>query len=402
MLRAEVVFVILSAVSVHGDRRSWSVQDLPDVNQQPCGQGFRICDPEGYFKGISRVEKAINVLEMDYEYPDCGGYEMGVVVVGSIQGGASSTAEFARGVMDSWGVGKQPCNNGIVLAMAIKDRQMFIATGRGAKENVPDAELSKVIERMRPLMRDGDYASAAEQCVSDIARILSGESFQESVWPSVLMFLGIGTCFLGAIARNRWQTRKYEECRRKLREIERVRSEGKAKQYKQESCPICLENFSKTLDLQTDRLPCGHVYHKGCIASWEDRSNTCPICRQSTVSTEPTRPAQPTPSRSSFDAPPHYYNSGMPHDLADFWEDEYRFRLMRAHHYYPRYVSNDFIHRYSRDPHYTGSMVSDTSFVRSSPNYVDPNARTSSSSGGGGGGFGGGGSSGGGGAGGGW
>ncbi|CAK0827089.1 unnamed protein product, partial [Prorocentrum cordatum] len=86
----------------------------------------------------------------------------------SIRGG--DTQGFAKGVMDSWGVGKAACNNGILLAMAIEDRQLFIATGRGAKENIPNNELAAIVDRMKPLMQSGKYAGAAEQCVSDVAR----------------------------------------------------------------------------------------------------------------------------------------------------------------------------------------------------------------------------------------
>merc|ERR1719492_724861 len=101
---------------------------------------------------------------------------MAVVIVGRIVvgGDTTETATFARSVMDSWGVGKPACNNGILLTMAIQDRQMFIATGRGAKEHIADAELQEVVGRLKPLMRQADYAGAAEQCISDIAQILNG------------------------------------------------------------------------------------------------------------------------------------------------------------------------------------------------------------------------------------
>ena len=45
------------------------------------------------------------------------------------------------------------------------------------------------------------------------------------------------------------------------------------------SCAICLNSIRKTRS--TLELPCGHLYHKKCIAGWEERGNdTCPLCRR--------------------------------------------------------------------------------------------------------------------------
>lgn len=45
------------------------------------------------------------------------------------------------------------------------------------------------------------------------------------------------------------------------------------------SCSICLNSIRKTRS--TTELPCGHLYHKKCIAGWEERGNdTCPLCRR--------------------------------------------------------------------------------------------------------------------------
>lgn len=45
------------------------------------------------------------------------------------------------------------------------------------------------------------------------------------------------------------------------------------------SCSICLNSIRKTRS--TTELPCGHLYHKRCIGSWEERGNdTCPLCRR--------------------------------------------------------------------------------------------------------------------------
>lgn len=74
--------------------------------------------------------------------------------------------------MNEWGVGYQPCSNGIVLFLSKSDRyasispkrqatqclpflyrKLYIATGRGARDPLTNVELDRVIERMKPLLR---------------------------------------------------------------------------------------------------------------------------------------------------------------------------------------------------------------------------------------------------------
>ncbi|CAH1381561.1 unnamed protein product [Tenebrio molitor] len=43
-------------------------------------------------------------------------------------------------------------------------------------------------------------------------------------------------------------------------------------------CPICWENF--TVEERVAELPCNHIYHQPCIATWFQANNNCPICRR--------------------------------------------------------------------------------------------------------------------------
>ncbi|KAL6995098.1 RING-type E3 ubiquitin transferase [Sarracenia purpurea var. burkii] len=42
-------------------------------------------------------------------------------------------------------------------------------------------------------------------------------------------------------------------------------------------CTICLEKFSVGSEIA--RMPCSHVYHRGCIVQWLMRRNSCPLCQ---------------------------------------------------------------------------------------------------------------------------
>lgn len=346
----------------------------PTTSARACGQSApsHLCDPELYLGKADNVRAALNALEADYEYPGCGGYEMGVVVVSHAVGDIES---FAKGVLDSWGIGKAACNNGIVLAMAILDRQMFIATGKGAREHVPDRELQQVIERMKPLMRSAQYGGAVEQSISDVARILGGESFvgwkfEDLIVPVFMLFVA------GLVGYKFRQNHRYRRCKTVLQRVQTDHDGRRQPGYGSQSCPICLEDFGDSKK-DEDTLSCGHLFHRRCIQAWEARSSTCPICRAG--------PEQAQRRLNSVSQPD---------------SSEYHFRLRRVQHYYPEFVTDDMVHRWSK-PGFHGLITADTGFIQRSPNYQAPNhgGRGSSSSHSS---FGGGCSSGGGGAGGGW
>lgn len=45
-----------------------------------------------------------------------------------------------------------------------------------------------------------------------------------------------------------------------------------------EACTVCKEGYQENEDGK--QLPCGHVYHDGCITSWLSLSHSCPLCRR--------------------------------------------------------------------------------------------------------------------------
>ena len=42
-------------------------------------------------------------------------------------------------------------------------------------------------------------------------------------------------------------------------------------------CSICLMEVNEGQD--TILLPCGHMFHEGCVTKWLEIHNTCPLCR---------------------------------------------------------------------------------------------------------------------------
>lgn len=43
-------------------------------------------------------------------------------------------------------------------------------------------------------------------------------------------------------------------------------------------CTVCLESLAFCDEVCT--MPCGHIFHTGCINKWSDSKSTCPLCRK--------------------------------------------------------------------------------------------------------------------------
>ena len=65
-----------------------------------------------------------------------------------------------------------------------------------------------------------------------------------------------------------------------------MRQEHFAKPGQKMECPICYECVASC---ESSRTSCGHVFHRGCMASWLERATTCPSCR-TVVAGAPTLP----------------------------------------------------------------------------------------------------------------
>ncbi|KAK0572425.1 hypothetical protein LWI29_031397 [Acer saccharum] len=46
-------------------------------------------------------------------------------------------------------------------------------------------------------------------------------------------------------------------------------------------CTVCLEDFRS--EFRGKQVPCGHLYHESCIATWLSFSNSCPLCRSQCI-----------------------------------------------------------------------------------------------------------------------
>lgn len=77
--------------------------------------------------------------------------------------------DYTMAVAQRWGLGNDKTDNGVLILVAINDRDLFIATGYGVEGVLPDAAINRIIrEDITPSFKTGHYA---EGLSAGIARI---------------------------------------------------------------------------------------------------------------------------------------------------------------------------------------------------------------------------------------
>lgn len=79
-----------------------------------------------------------------------------VLTVKSLEG--ASAEEYALGVLRQWGIGDKELNNGVLMLVAVNDRQSRIEVGYGLEGALNDAKTGSIQDKyMIPYFSSGDY-----------------------------------------------------------------------------------------------------------------------------------------------------------------------------------------------------------------------------------------------------
>jgi uncharacterized protein len=98
--------------------------------------------------------------------------EIAVVTITSYQG-YPDLRSFAATCGDSLGVGKKKKNNGVVIVLSKELREVFIATGLGTENVMPDARCQRIIDSlMIPLFKEDMYFDGLWEGSKGVVRYL--------------------------------------------------------------------------------------------------------------------------------------------------------------------------------------------------------------------------------------
>jgi uncharacterized protein len=105
--------------------------------------------------------------------------EIAVVTIKSLEG--DIIENFAEKLFADWGIGKEKEDNGVLLLVAISDRQMRIETGYGLEGALPDATAYRIInDILKPAFRNNDYYGGIDKATDKIIAATSGEYSPEA------------------------------------------------------------------------------------------------------------------------------------------------------------------------------------------------------------------------------
>lgn len=105
---------------------------------------------------------------------EAAGVAIVVVAVPRLDG--EPIEDFAVRVGQGWGVGRKGEDRGIVVALAIEERRVFIATGYGVEGWLPDGRVGEILDReVTPLLKRDDFSDALRQASASLTAAAARE-----------------------------------------------------------------------------------------------------------------------------------------------------------------------------------------------------------------------------------
>jgi uncharacterized protein len=102
------------------------------------------------------------------------GFAIVVFLPKSLQG--QTVEDVAYDTFNTWGVGAEGKDDGVLLVVAPAERKMRIETGKGVGDRITDVQSSRILrEVMAPRLKGGDVEGAVDQGTRAIERALTGQ-----------------------------------------------------------------------------------------------------------------------------------------------------------------------------------------------------------------------------------
>ena len=92
-----------------------------------------------------------------------------IIVATEATTGGYEVQTYSRGLAESWGVGGEETEQGVLLYIARDDRQMWISTARGVQGTLTDISAGRIVRStLRPAFREGDFAGGIDRAVDQM------------------------------------------------------------------------------------------------------------------------------------------------------------------------------------------------------------------------------------------
>ncbi len=106
------------------------------------------------------------------------GSQLQILIVSTTR--PETVEDYAQRVFDTWKLGRESVDDGVLLLVAKDDRTVRIQPGYGLEGAIPDIAAGRVIqEYLVPRFRAGDYAGGIGDTAAQLVRLIDGESLPE-------------------------------------------------------------------------------------------------------------------------------------------------------------------------------------------------------------------------------
>jgi uncharacterized protein len=130
--------------------------------------------PQGYlndFAGVLDAESRQKITALSEELDQKADAQLAVVTIHTLEG--DTAQDFANRLFEKWGVGPKGKDRGVMVLLAVDDRQYWTEVGYGLEPILPDGKVGGFGREMLPLLRQRQYGAALLQILSEIASTIA-------------------------------------------------------------------------------------------------------------------------------------------------------------------------------------------------------------------------------------
>jgi uncharacterized protein len=103
--------------------------------------------------------------------------ELVVVTVPSL--GGASIEDYAVRLFSQWGIGKKDVDNGVLLVLAVADRDVRIEVGYGMEPYLTDGQAGRILDtQVVPELRQNNYAQGISKGMQAVAETIKSSDYQ--------------------------------------------------------------------------------------------------------------------------------------------------------------------------------------------------------------------------------
>lgn len=120
---------------------------------------------------LSYKERERLNLKLRELYYDEGLMQVGVVIVATTDG--MSLFDYGMQVAKGWSLGTAEENNGLLIIMAVDDKEIYILTGLGIEDKITDEKVAQIIDEViLPSFKQSQFAQGLSQGIDALVDIM--------------------------------------------------------------------------------------------------------------------------------------------------------------------------------------------------------------------------------------